>query len=395
MGINRVSDNVYSVGVMNPSLRVFDIIMEARYGTSYNAYLINDKKTVLVETVHEDYFDEYIYNIGLLADIGAIDYLIVNHTELDHTGGIKKLLEICPKLTIVCSMPAKKYLTAILNCDFSCITVKHGDELNIGNTTLKFAVAPMLHWPDSMMTYHPNDKVLFSCDFLGCHFCEPQLTDDKIHYKKEYLEEFAYYYQGIFGPFKPFVLEGIEKIKDFALDVVAPSHGPILVEGIKDRIADYKKWSTPKNKDKKTAAVLYASAYGCTKQLAEHSAETLRTMGVETVLIDVETTTVAESAKAIAEADGIMVGSCTINRDAPSIVWSVLSSIDAINVKSKPAVTFGSFGWSGEAPNMMAQRLEQLKFKVITDPIKANFLPSEAEIKAVKEAAAAMAEMLK
>lgn len=395
MGVIRVTDNVYSVGVINPSLRIFDIIMEAKYGTSYNAYFINDKKTVLVDTVHEDYFDEYLYNLGLLTDIGDIDYLIVNHTELDHSGGIKKLLSISPKMTIVCTAPAKKYLTAILNQEFNCITVKHGDTLDIGSATLQFAVAPLLHWPDSMMTYHPGDRVLFSCDFLGCHFCEPEMFDDKIHYKKEYLQEFSYYYQGIFGPFKPFVLEGLKKIENFELEAVAPSHGPVLVEGIKERINDYKQWSTPQDKTEKTVAVLYASAYGCTKQLAKQADKWLTEQGTKTQLIDLVTTSVAQSAQAIEQADAVLIGSCTINRDAPAVVWSVLAGVDAINVKKKPAVAFGSFGWSGEAPAMLAQRLQQLNFNVISDPVKANFIPDEKEQDKMQEALEKLNEILK
>lgn len=245
MPVNKLSNKVYSVGVMNPSLRIFDIVMQAKYGTSYNAYFIDDVKTALVETVHEDFFEEYIYNVGLLTDVGNIDYLIVNHTELDHSGSIKKLLEICPGITIVCTMAAKKYLAKILNRDFNCITVKHGEELDLGKNKLTFTVAPLLHWPDTMMTYHTGDKVLFSCDVLGAHFCEPEGTDDKIHYFAEYLSEFKYYYDCIFGPFKPYVLAGLDKIKDLNIEIIAPSHGPVLVENIGDRIEDYRKWSAP------------------------------------------------------------------------------------------------------------------------------------------------------
>ena len=213
MAVSRITDHIFSVGVMNPSLRIFDIVMEAKYGTSYNAYLIDDRKTALVETVHLDYFDEYLNNIGQLTDIGAIDYLIMNHTELDHSGSVLKFLELSPHMTIVCTAAAKKYLSAITNREFNCMVVKDGQELDLGSTKLKFVVAPMLHWPDSMMTYHPADKVLFSCDFLGCHFCEPQVTDDCIKYWEQYQEQFAYYYAGIFGPFKPYVLAGLDKIE--------------------------------------------------------------------------------------------------------------------------------------------------------------------------------------
>lgn len=394
MGVIRVSDNVYSVGVINPSLRIFDIIMEAKYGTSYNAYFINDRKITLVDTVHEDYFDEYIYNVGQLADLTEIEYLIVNHTELDHSGSIKKLLQACPNITIVCTVPAKKYLTAILNEDFKCITVKHGEELDLGQTVLKFIVAPLLHWPDTMMTYHPDDEVLFSCDFLGCHFCEPELFDNKTHYTKEYLAEFEYYYQGIFSPFKPFVLDGLNKIKDFKISFIAPSHGPVLVDGIKDRIEDYKRWSTPQEVEQ-TVAILYASAYGCTKKLALKAMQILNEQGIKAEVLDVVTEDIANCAGKIANSSAVMVGACTINRDAPSVIWQVLSHIDAINVKKKPAVAFGSYGWSGEAPAMVAQRLTQLGFNVVSEPVKVNFMPSELEYDQIVAAANELASKLK
>ena len=208
MSAIKLSDHVFSVGVMNPSLRVFDIVMEAKFGTSYNAYLITDKKTVLVETVHSDFFDEYLYNLQCLIDIGQIDYIVMNHTEPDHSGSLLRLLEMNPDITVVCTAAAQKYLKGITNRDFNCMVVKHGDTLDIGSGELQFVVAPLLHWPDSMMTYLREDEVLFSCDFLGCHYCEPTMLDENIRYEKEYLEQFAYYYAGIFGPFKPYVLAG-------------------------------------------------------------------------------------------------------------------------------------------------------------------------------------------
>ena len=393
MAVNRITDHIFSVGVMNPSLRVFDIVMEAKYGTSYNAYFIDDRKTALVETVHLDYFDEYLNNIGQLTDIGAIDYLIMNHTELDHSGSVLKLLELSPNMTVVCTAAAKKYLTAITNREFNCMVVKDGQELDLGSTKLKFVVAPMLHWPDSMMTYHPADKVLFSCDFLGCHFCEPQVTDDCVKYWKEYQEQFAYYYAGIFGPFKPYVLAGLDKIEGLELKAVCPSHGPVLVKGIQDRMADYRKWSTPQPKTEKTAAVLYASAYGCTKLLAQKAYDTLNACGVKTQLLDMVTAPAEKSAQAIQESDVVMVGSTTINKDAPKIVWDVLSRIDAINIKNRPAAACGSFGWSGEASHMVSERLRQLRFQV-EEPVRANFMPDAHDLEAIEQTARTLAQKL-
>ena len=204
--------------------------MEARYGTSYNAYLITGEKNVLVETVEANFFDEYLDNIQSVVDISKIDYLIMNHTEPDHSGSVAKLLEKNPNITVVCTTAAQKYLRAIANHDFPCIVAKHGDKLDIGGQELEFIVAPLLHWPDSMFTWMPQQKVLFTCDFLGAHFCEPTMLDSNIHYPEQYLGEVNYYYACIFGPFKPYVLAGLDKIKDLPVEMVCPSHGPCLVE---------------------------------------------------------------------------------------------------------------------------------------------------------------------
>ena len=386
MGIERISENVYSIGVINPSLRVFDIVMQAKYGTSYNAYLITGKSNILIETVHSDYFDEYLNNLRTLVDVEDIDYIVMNHTELDHSGSLKKLLEINPKITVVCTTAASKYLKNILNSDFNCKIVKDNDVLSFGDKSVEFKVAPLLHWPDSMMTWFEEDKVLFSCDFLGCHFCEPTMLYENIKYKKEYLGEFRYYYDGIFSPFKPYVLKGIEKIKDLDIEYVCPSHGPVLTKDIKDRINDYKVWSTPQDKSEKNIVIIYASAYKCTKLMAEAAAQEIRDKSsVNVKLYDMVVSPVDVIAKEIAECDAIMVGSCTINRDAPKVVWDVLSSIDAINTKMKPAGAFGSFGWSGEAVDMIKSRLTQLKFNFIGEGVKANFMPNENDIEKIKK----------
>lgn len=161
--------------------------------------------------MHADFFEEYLYNLQCLVDLPSIDYIVMNHTEPDHSGSLQKLLELCPNSTVVCTAAAQKYLKGITNRDFPCRVVKHGDTLDIGGLSLEFVVAPLLHWPDSMMTYLREDSVLFSCDFLGCHYCEPSMLDENVRYKDAYLGEFAYYYQGIFGPFKPYVLAGLDQ----------------------------------------------------------------------------------------------------------------------------------------------------------------------------------------
>ncbi|OJU16527.1 MAG: MBL fold hydrolase [Clostridiales bacterium 43-6] len=395
MSTLQLKEKIYSVGVLNPALRVFDIIMTAEYGTSYNAYLIKGEKTALVETVHESFFDEYLENLQNLCDVTKIDYLIMNHTEPDHSGSIHRLLALCPGLEIISSVAAQKYLTSIVNVPFRSRIVKQGDTLDLGGMTLSFHPSPFLHWPDSMFTYESTTKTVFTCDFLGAHYCEPRVFDRFVHYPVKYEEAFRYYYDCIFGPFKPYVLAGLDKLAALEFDMVCPSHGPVLTDTIGDKIEKYRLWSTPKEKgDKKTVVIVYGSAYGYTKQLALASAQALEEAGYCVKSFDVVEDGLAEIIKAVEPCDALLIGSNTINRDATKPVWDVLTSIDAINTR-KPAGAFGSFGWSGEAVPMIQTRLSQLKFNVVGEGFKINFRPTDIDKKNCADYALEVAAQIK
>ena len=290
MSAIKLRENIWSVGVQNPALRVFDIVMESKYGTTYNAYLVTGgEKTALIEAVHRDYFDELVRNVEEVLPIEKVDYLIMNHTEPDHSGGVKALLERCPDLEVLCSASAKKFLSAISNETFPCRVVKDGDTLDLGGKILKFISAPLLHWPDSMFTWDEADKTLFTCDFLGAHFCEPSMVDTGIHavYRRAYEGELRYYFDCIFGPFKPAVLDGLDKMPAEA-ELVCTSHGPCLTTATLAQVKDcYRQWATPAPRPAvKTAAVLYCSAYGCTAALAQAAARALTDDGCQVTTVD-------------------------------------------------------------------------------------------------------------
>lgn len=385
----KLKDNIYSVGVLNPGLRVFDIIMLTKYGTTYNAYLVKGEKTALIETVHENSFDEYLENIEALVDINDIDYIILNHTEPDHTGSVRRILEINPNIIVISTAPGNKYVSGISNSKISSKIVKHNDTLDLGNgKVLRFIIAPFLHWPDSMFTYLESDKMLFSCDFLGAHYCEPTMMDTKIKYPEQYEEAFKYYFDAIFGPFKKSVLEGLDKIKDLDIDMICTSHGPILTEKIESAKSKYRSWCEEalKPKDKKKCLILYVSAYGYTKKLADAAYEQLTSSNKYDVkMINVIEEDMSKIKEEIDEADAIMFGSPTINRDALKPIWDVLSCTDAIINRGKPAAVFGSYGWSGEAVPMLKARAESLGLKVVGDGFRTTFNPTEDDIKNMKE----------
>ena len=399
MSAIKLRENIWSVGIQNPALRVFDVVMESKYGTSYNAYLVTGgEKTALIEAVHKDYFDELVRNVEEVLPIERVDYLIMNHTEPDHSGGVKALLERCPNLTVLCSASAKKFLGAISNENFPCRVVKNGDTLDLGGKTLTFISAPLLHWPDSMFTWDEADKTLFTCDFLGAHFCEPSMMDTGIHavYRQAYEGEVRYYFDCIFGPFKPAVLDGLDKMPAEA-ELVCTSHGPCLTAATLAHVKDcYRQWATPAPRSTvKTAAVLYCSAYGCTASLAQAAAQALADDGCKVTTVDLVAPQGADVAALVNSCDVVLFGAPTINRSAPEAIWYAVHAVDAINTRGRAAGAFGSFGWTGEAAGMVHEQLKQLKFAMPEAPFKVCFTPTEDDLAAVAAWARSVAALVK
>ena len=214
MSAVKLTDGIYSVGIQNPNMRVFDIVMQTDSGTTYNSYIVRgSEKTALIETCHEGFFEQYVQNIQEVCDPKEIDYIVMNHNEPDHSGAMAKLLELMPNAKLVASIAGANYLRNITNrCDLDVHKVKDGEEIDLGGKTLTFISAPNLHWPDSMFTYVKEDNVLFTCDFLGCHYCEPYTFDYNVSYPKAYDAALKLYYGAIFGPFASYVRKGLEKI---------------------------------------------------------------------------------------------------------------------------------------------------------------------------------------
>lgn len=385
--MKELKNGIYYTGAINPNLRVFDIIMKTEYGTSYNSYLIKGEKIALVETVHEKFAKIMLDNIEEITPAKNIDYIIMNHTEPDHSGSILTLLEINPDITIVGTSAAIKNIRNIVNRDFNSLVVKTGDKLSLGNgMDAEFIVSPNLHWPDSMFTYIPEQKTVFTCDFLGCHYCEPLLTDDEITYPKAYDESFAYYYLAIFGPFKKFVIDGLDHLEKLDFDMVCTSHGPVLKNGFKKAMELYREWSLPKVKEK-NAAIFYVSAYGYTKSAAEAFKQELTKLGIKTEAYNIIEHSYGELVEAFENASGVMFGSPTINRDALKPVWDLISSIDAVTGKGKPFMVFGSYGWSGEACKALHDRAVSFGLKPVSDPYRFLMKPTEDDFNNIRSLA--------
>lgn len=382
MGFENIKDNIYWVGVKDEKLRVFDIIMNTQRGSTYNSYLIDDEKVAVIDSVKNGFFDEFLSNIKGVIGNRKVDYIIVQHTELDHSGSLGKLIEAYPEAVVVASNAAINYAKEITNSDFKSINAIAAKELNLGKTTLKFISAPNLHWPDTMFTYYEKAKTIFTCDFLGCHYCPEGKVTDKA--KEDYLKEMKYYYDVIMSPFERFVNMGLDKIENLDLELDCPSHGPIHNNDVKKYMDLYRTWAKPQ-KEEKNVQVFYISAYGNTREMAEYIAKYINKKGINVKAHEITSLKEDEIEKLVDGADGILVGSPTINQDAVKPSWDLLSHVSAIKNRGKAAGAFGSFGWSGEGVPMLTNRLKSLKFKTVEDGLKFKFVPSHSDYEKADE----------
>mgnify|MGYP000884164322 CR=1 FL=1 len=382
--ILKITDDVQWIGVLDPDIRTFDVVMETQYGTTYNSYFINAGKKVIVEASKEKFWDTYLSKVKQVVDPSEIDYIVVNHTEPDHAGTVKHLLQIAPKAKVVGSGNAIRFLGDIMNIPFESITVKDGDTLDLGNKTLRFINAPNLHWPDSIYTYLEEDKVLFTCDSFGAHFCHEDMYD---HLVGNYDDAFKYYFDVILKPFSRFFLKAIEKIRPLEIRAIATGHGPLLCNDWKRYVDLSEAWCREyiKLPVKNRVLIAWVSAYGKTGMLAEAIAEGLREGGMEADVCDIEKMPAAELGEKIAQSAGLIVGSPTINQNFLPPVYALFALCTPLREKGKPAGCFGSFGWSGEAEKQMESALTQLKFRYVPGGPFVKFTPSETDLKTAKE----------
>ena len=372
-----INDSVKWIGILDFDIKTFDIVMETEYGTTYNSYFIDAEKKVIVETAKEKFADEYLEKVKAVVDPEKIDYIVLSHTEPDHSGSLSRLLQIAPNATVVGSGQAIKYLQDMHEIDFKSIVVKDGDELNLGNKTLKFIGAPNLHWPDSIYTYLVEDKVLFTCDSFGAHYCTNEMFDDLIG---DYHDAFKYYFDVILKPYSKFILKAIDKIKDLELDVVATGHGPILRKNHHEIIKlteKYAKEYVQQNEhQKKRALIMYVSAYGYTGEMSRALADGIKETGdIDVEVLDIEKIDIGELDSKLVLADAILVGSPTINQNILLPVFKLFAVINPIRDRGKLAAAFGSFGWSGEGVNIIEANLKSLKLDVMDSPAAMKFRP--------------------
>ena len=378
----QLKQDLYWAGVLDKDLRVFDIIMETEFGTTYNSYVLKgSEKTAVFETAKVKFFDEYLEKLQEVVNVNDIDYVVMNHTEPDHAGSIVKLIEMNPRICVVATACAIGFLKNIINHDFYSIAVKENDTISLGNKTLQFMLLPNLHWPDTMYTYVKEDKLLFTCDSFGSHYCLDDIVLSKLKDNEGYMRATKYYFDNIIGPFKPFMLKALDRIKDLDIDMICTGHGPVIDSRIEEIQKTYKDWCTVVNPNaKKTVIIPYVSAYGYTGQLAEEIKKGIQDSGdIDVRIYDMVVSDQAKVLEELGFADGILFGTPTIVGEALKPIWDLTTSIFAGTHGGKLASAFGSYGWSGEGVPHIIERLKQLRMKVI-DGYKIKLRPGENDL---------------
>ena len=375
-----VTNDVKWIGSLDPDLVTFDVVMETKYGTTYNSYFINAEKKAIIETVKEKFFPEYLEKLRNLCNPADIQYIILDHTEPDHSGAVAQLLKFCPDAVIVGSGNAIRYLRDMVGFTFKNQVVKDGDTIDLGNKTLKFISAPNLHWPDSIYTYLVEDKLLFTCDSFGAHYCNELMFDDLVG---NWDDAFTYYFDVILKPYSKFMLKAIERIRPLDISAVCPGHGPILRTDWKRFVDLSEKYSLAHVAlpGKHRIFIPYVSAYHNTGLLAEKIAEGVRSAGeIDVEVCDIETMPIGDIDEKLTHATGIIIGSPTINQNILPQIYTVFAMINPIRDRGKLSGCFGSYGWSGEAVKIIESNLMNLKLKPFGESLFIKFTPHEDEL---------------
>lgn len=383
----KISDTVNWVGKIDWELKKFHGDEYSTHkGSSYNSYLIRDEKTVLIDTVWKPFSKEFVANLKKEIDLNEIDYIIANHSEIDHSGALADLMEEIPNTPIYCTKNGAKIIKGHHHKDWNFVEVKTGDTLDIGKNKLVFVEARMLHWPDSMMTYMSGENILFSNDAFGQHYASELMYNDKVD-NDELYDEAIKYYANILTPFSKFVVSKIEEVValNIPIDMICPSHGIIWRDNPLQIITKYMEWA--KSYQENQVTIVYDTMWNGTRRMAEAIAEGIRSKDND---IDVKLFNCAKRDKndiitEVFKSKMILVGSSTINNGILTAAAGILEMIKGLKFTNKKAAAFGSYGWSGESIKIITEQLKEAKFDVVNDGIKELWNPDEEALERCRE----------
>jgi anaerobic nitric oxide reductase flavorubredoxin len=374
-----LAEGIHWVGAVDWNIRDFHGYITRR-GSTYNAYLIEDEKTALIDTVKHTFSDELLRNIREITNPEKIEYIIINHVEMDHSSSLPVIAEHAKNATILASQRGKDALIEHYGADFRIETVRTGDELKLGKRTLRFIEAPMLHWPDSMFTYVVEDKILMPNDAFGQHLATSQRFDDEVD---EYvlMEEAVTYYANILMPFAPLITRKIQEVVQMGISIamIAPSHGIIWRSNPSKIIKAYLDWSA--DLSRKKVVIVYDTMWGSTDRMARAIAEGAVSEGVEVKLLKLRASDLTEAVTEILNAKAVVVGSPTLNNQMFPTLSSFLTYITGLKPKGKLWSFFGSYGWGGGAVRSMAETARKAGFEIHEPGIEVKYVPDQEDLK--------------
>lgn len=376
----EIKKNIYWLGLKDWELRRFHgHELSTHRGSSYNSYLINDEKTVLVDTVWYPYQEQFEEILEKEIGLGNIDMIVINHSEPDHAGSLGRIMSKIPDVPIYCTKNGAASLKGFFHKDWNFNIVKTGDTVNIGKYELVFVEMQMIHWPDSMLTYVKGADTVLSNDAFGQHYSSPGFFNDEAD-NCELYQEAIKYYANILTPFSGLIKKKIDEIRamNLKIDTIAPSHGVIWRDNPMQIVDKYYQWSQDYNEG--TVTIFYDTMYDATKKMAEAIGEGLMKNNIRYKMFNSSITDKSDLMTELFKSKGIIAGSCTVNNNVLSSIAMILDEIKGFKFKNKIAAGFGSYGWSGESPKIINQKLADAGLKVVGDPIKVQYQPTEEDL---------------
>jgi len=381
-----IRPGINAVGAVDWDRRLFDALIPLPDGTSYNSYLVRGSgKTALVDTVDPAMDTVLTDNLDDLK-VEQIDYVICNHAEQDHAGSIPIILDLYPEAKVVCTPKCKGMLMDLLHLDEGVImTVNDGDTLSLGDRTLEFIHAPWVHWPETMVTYLREDRVLFSCDFFGSHLAQTALY---VQNEGQVYESAKRYFGEIMMPFRTNIKKNMERLKSYSIDIIAPSHGPVY-----DRpefiLSAYRSWvyDEPKN----VVLLPYVSMHGSTKDMVDHMVGALVERGVNVRQFDLTVADPGKIAIALVDSATLVLGTCTVLGGAHPLAANIVFLANALRPNLKFATIIGSFGWGSRTIEQVTGMLTNIKPEVLP-PVYIKGSPAEADFAALDALAETIAQ---
>jgi len=377
----EILKGVYWVGALDYNIRNFHgYSYTTHHGTTYNAYLIVGKKVALVDTVMGPYRSEMLTRISKVIDPSKIDFVISNHTEMDHSGATPEILKMVHNAQLICTSKAVDQLKKHYADGWEIQTVKTGDELDLGGKTLRFYEAPMLHWPESMFTYYVEEQLLLPNDAFGQHYATEKRFADEVD-QHVLWREAEKYYANILWPLSRMVQRKIEEVVELGLPIkmIAPSHGLIWRKDPLQIVTRYLEWAKGERFQDKVV-ITWDTMWESTTKLARAIAEGVQTEGLEPILKLIPHSDRSDIMADLLEAKGILVGSATLHNDILPTVASVLSDLEVLKPAGKKCAAFGSYGWGGGATNKIQESMEKGKMDIVMEPFTVKWVPDDAEL---------------